>query len=58
MIPTQIKIVGKAIIILHDRGEGTVNEIIANNYPRLTTDDIVLAKAFIVSERPEIIVEQ
>lgn len=52
----QVKVVGKAVTILHDHGEGTVDQIIADNYPRLTQDDIVLVKAWITSERHDITV--
>ncbi len=54
--PASVKIVGRAVIILFDRGEGTVNQIIANNYPKLTPEDTVLVKSFVISERPDITV--
>ena len=54
--PLQAKIIGKATTISYDRGEGMVNEIIANNYPKLTPEEIVLVKTWILSERPDITV--
>lgn len=57
--PVATRIVAQAIINRYDAGEGTVNEIIAANYPTLIgTPDEINVKAAIIVKRPEINVEE
>lgn len=52
--PVKLRIVGKAIIIRYVNGEGTVDQIIAKNYPVITKEDQTRVKAFVISKRPQI----
>jgi hypothetical protein len=57
LTPLQTRIVGNAIITRYNNGEGTVNQIIAANYPNMTQEDQGLVKAYIITKRPDIDVE-
>lgn len=56
----KIRIVGNAVIIRFDYGEGSVDDIISVNYPRLSESEFVYVKEYIVSpegaNRPDVIV--
>jgi uncharacterized phage protein gp47/JayE len=58
----KIKTVGNAVVIRWDRGEGTVDVIIAVNYPKLTAAEIVSVKEYIAAptgaNRPDVTAEQ